>query len=204
MRTWSRPLGFVAAIVVIAGAYYVGRAGRGAEDADAMAVTAPDPGYAARDAKIVETGYDGRERYRLRAATIRQQLDASVIELEHLEMDYHPGSQATVPGETAVSAAAAKETWHLTSDHGRVRANGDDVQLSGNVVVTGTAPGSGDPLTLSTRTMRINTPTEFIETKDPVTLLWSGHEIKAVGMKADLKAGKLSLESDVHGEFSPR
>jgi LPS export ABC transporter protein LptC len=78
------------------------------------------------------------------------------------------------------------------------------VQLSGNVEVTGTAPGSGEPLTLSTRTMRINTPTEFIETKDPVTMSWSGHEIKAVGMKADLKAGKLRLESDVHGEFSPR
>jgi len=204
MRTWSRPLGFVAAIVLVAGAYYVGRAGRGGEDADAYAVTAPDPGYAARDAEIIETGYDGRERYRLKAATIRQQLDASVIELEHLQMDYHPGSQAAVPGDTPVSAAAAKETWHLTSDHGRVRANGDDVQLSGNVVVSGTAPGGGDPLTLSTSTMRINTPTEFIETKDPVTMRWSGHEIKAVGMKADLKAGKLSLESDVHGEFSPR
>jgi len=204
MRPWSRPLGFVAAIVVIAGAYYIGRAGRGGEDADASAVTAPDPGYAARDAEIIETGYDGRERYRLKAAVIRQQLDASVIELEHLEMDYHPGSQTAVPGEAPVSAAASKEIWHLTSDHGRVRANGDDVQLSGNVEVTGTAPGSGEPLTLSTRTMRINTPTEFIETKDPVTMSWSGHEIKAVGMKADLKAGKLRLESDVHGEFSPR
>jgi len=204
MRPWSRPLGFVAAIVVIAGAYYIGRAGRGGEDADASTVTTPDPGYAARDAEIIETGYDGRERYRLKAAVIRQQLDASVIELEHLEMDYHPGSQTAVPGEAPVSAAASKEIWHLTSDHGRVRANGDDVQLSGNVEVTGTAPGSGEPLTLSTRTMRINTPTEFIETKDPVTMSWSGHEIKAVGMKADLKAGKLRLESDVHGEFSPR
>jgi hypothetical protein len=62
MRTWSRPLGFVAAIVIVAGAYYVGRAGRGDDEADAAAVAAPDPGYAARDAVIIETGYDGRER----------------------------------------------------------------------------------------------------------------------------------------------
>ena len=28
--------------------------------------------------------------------------------------------------------------------------------------------------------------------------------LTAVGMQYDLKAGKLSLESDVHGEFSPQ
>ena len=204
MKSWSRPFGYVAVIAVIAGAYFIGRAGRGDNGADANAALPPDPGYAAKDAVVVETGFDGRERYRLNARVIHQQIDSSVIDLEGLEMDYHPGSQTAVPGEAPVSAAAAKEIWHLTSDHGRVRANGDDVQLSGNVEVTGTAPGSGEPLTLSTRTMRINTPTEFIETKDPVTMSWSGHEIKAVGMKADLKAGKLRLESDVHGEFTPR
>jgi LPS export ABC transporter protein LptC len=97
------------------------------------------------------------------------------------------------------------EIWHLTSDHGRVRANGDDVQLTGNVVVTGTTPsGGGEPMTLSTRSMSINTPTEFIETRDPVKLRWSGHQLDGVGMKADLKAGTLRLESHVHGEFAPR
>jgi len=205
MRTWSRPLGFVAAIVIVAGAYYVGRAGRGDDEADAAAVAAPDPGYAARDAVIIETGYDGRERYRLKARVIHQQLDASVIDLEYLEMDYHPGAQSRVPGEAPVSAATASEVWHLTSDHGRVRAGGDDVLLTGNVVVTGTTPsGGGEPMTLSTRSMSINTPTEFIETKDPVTVRWSGHQLDGVGMKADLKAGTLRLESDVHGEFSPK
>ena len=201
MRNWSRPLGFVALIVVIAAAYYIGRIGRGGEDSDAMAVNVPDPGYAARDAEIIETGYDGRERYRLKAAVIRQQLDANVIELERLEMDYHPGSQAAVPGEAPVSAAAARENWHVTSDHGRVRANGDDVMLSGNVVVTGAEPASGDPLTLKTRSLRINTPTEFIETRAPVRFMLSGHEIQAKGLTADLKAGTLRLESDVHGQF---
>jgi lipopolysaccharide export system protein LptC len=52
--------------------------------------------------------------------------------------------------------------------------------------------------------MRINTPTEFIQTDERVTLLWSGHELVAKGMKADLKAGTLRLESDVHGEFSAK
>jgi lipopolysaccharide export system protein LptC len=57
---------------------------------------------------------------------------------------------------------------------------------------------------LTTTELRINTPTEFIETRAPVRLSLSGHELDAVGMQADLKAGKLRLESEVHGRFSPQ
>ena len=202
-RAWSRPLGYLAVIAVVAGAYYIGRTGRGDDETDASVVSMPDPGYAARDAQVVETGFDGRERYRLNADVIHQQIDSSVIDLEGLEMDYHPGAQERVAGEKA-SAAATEEKWHLKSDRGQVRANGDDVQLTGNVEVTGHTPGSGDLLKLATQTLRINTPTEFIETDAPVRLTWSGHKLDAVGMRADLKAGTLRLESDVHGEFAPQ
>ena len=204
MRSYSRPLGLVAIVIILAGAYFIGRGGRGADETDEAMAEAPDPGYAARDAVVIETGYDGRERYRLKASVIRQHLDATAIDLEQLEMDYHPGAQPAVPGEAPASARLSQETWHLKSDHGRVRADGDDVQLTGNVVVTGTTPTDSEPITLRTDSMRINTPTEFIETADPVTIHWSGHELTAIGMKADLKAGTLRLESDVHGEFSPQ
>ena len=99
---------------------------------------------------------------------------------------------------------ASADVWHLTSDHGEVRANGDDVQLTGNVRVIGPAPGTGEPLSLTTESMRINTPTQFIETSAPVKLRWSGHELDARGMQADLKAGTLRLESDVNGHFYPK
>lgn len=197
--SWSRPLAYLAIIAVVATAYFIGRANRSNNGAEA-ARTLPDPGYAARDAEIIETGYDGRERYRLSARNIRQQTETGVIELEDLEMNYHPGAQARVAGEDR-PAAAEKETWHLTSDRGVVRADGDDVQLTGNVRVTGTAPGATAPLTLTTTRLRVNTPTEYIETDAPVKLTWTGHELDARGMRADLKAGTLSLESDVHGQF---
>jgi LPS export ABC transporter protein LptC len=204
MKSWARPLGFLALILVVGVAYFIGFAGRGDNGADAAGLQVPDPGYAARDAEVIETGYDGRERYRLNARVVRQQSDGGVIDLEQLEMDYHPGAQTDVPGERPTAPTAAGETWHLVADRGQVRANGDDVQLNGNVIVTGPAPGAGPPLTLTTEAMRINTPTEFIETDSPVRVRWSGHELLSRGMKADLKAGTLRLESDVHGEFSPR
>jgi LPS export ABC transporter protein LptC len=198
---WSRPLAYIGVIAAVAGAYFFGRAGRGNIGADETAAETPDPGYAAHDAEIIETGYDGRERYRLNAKVIRQRTDTGVIELETLDMNYHPGAQALVAGETR-PAAAAQESWHLTSDRGLVRADGDDVQLDGNVRVTGTPAAAGVPLSMSTTELRINTPTEFIETKAPVKITWSGHELDARGMSADLKAGTLRLESDVHGEFA--
>jgi LPS export ABC transporter protein LptC len=203
MKGWSRPLGYVAVIAVVSVAYYLGRAGRIDNAAESAATPPPDPGYAAKDAVVVETGFDGRERYRLNARTIRQQMDSNVIDLEGLEMDYHPDAQARVPGEGR-DPAAEDETWHLKSDRGQVRADGDDVELTGNVVVTGELPGSGAPVSLATETMRINTPTEFIETDAPVTLDWSGHVLEAVGFEADLKRGNLRLKSQIHGKFSPQ
>jgi lipopolysaccharide export system protein LptC len=203
MKNWSRTLKYVAAIAVIGVAYFIGVRGPEDDGADAASTLAPDPGYAARDAQVIETGYDGRERYRLNARVIRQQTESGTIELEGLTMNYHIASDKP-PGKPAPPATATADVWHLTSDHGEVRANGDDVELTGNVRVTGPAPGSGEPLSLTTETIRINTPTEFIETDAPVKLRWSGHELDARGMQADLKAGTLRLESDVNGHFSPK
>ena len=200
MKSWSRPLAYVLVLAIIAGAYFIGSAGRG--DNTSTVTTLPDPGYAAMDAQVIETGYDGRERYRLNAKVIRQQGESGAIDLETLDMDYHPGAQGALPGEKPRAEKSAAEVWHLRSDRGQVRADGDDVELTGNVEVTGQAPGSGAPLLLTTEKLRINTPTEFIETDQPVKLRWAGHKLDALGMQADLKAGTLRLESDVHGTFS--
>jgi LPS export ABC transporter protein LptC len=203
MKNWSRTLRYLAALAVIGVAYFIGVQGSEDNEADTANATSPDPGYAARDAQLIETGYDGRERYRLDARVIRQRTESGVIELEDLAMNYHIETQGEPDAPTPAGKASA-DVWRLTSDHGEVRSNGDDVQLRGNVRVTGPAPGGGEPLSLTTDNMRINTPTQFLETKAPVTLRWSGHEITARGMEADLKAGTLRLESDGHGQFFPK
>jgi LPS export ABC transporter protein LptC len=199
MKKWLRPIAYVAGVLVIAGSYFVGMAGRNGDAADAGATLLPDPGYAARDAVVTETGDNGRERYRLNAQVIRQRSESGVIDLENLQMDYHPGAQPTLPGEKpAAPPADPKDVWHLKADRGQVEANGDDVRLSGNVTITGPAPGSEQPMQLDTDHIRMNTPTQFIETDAPVRLSWAGNALDAVGMEADLKAGDLRLKSAVH------
>jgi LPS export ABC transporter protein LptC len=200
LKTWRLKLAWAGLIVAIGLAWFFVRGEGNDEGTDVAGAIPVDPGYAARDAEVIETGYDGRERYRLKAAVIRQQTESGVIELERLEMNYHRNAQAAA-GEAPDAGATSGEVWHLTSDHGLVREEGNDVELNGNVRVAGPPQGGVEPLSLTTETLRINTPTEFIETDAPVKLRWSGHELDAVGMRADLKAGKLSLESDVNGHF---
>ncbi len=198
MKFWSRLLGYVAVMAVVAAAWYFGISGRSDSAADTATTLPPDPGYSALDAQVIETGYDGRERYRLNAKSIRQQGDNGVIDLEQLEMNYHPGAQGNVPGEKPVSAKTAAEVWHLTSDHGQVQTDGNDVLLKGNVHVTGPTPGSDVPLVLTSDNMRVNTPTQFIETDAPVQIRSAGNVVDAVGLEADLKAGDVRLKSAVH------
>jgi LPS export ABC transporter protein LptC len=177
----------VLAIALVGGAYFIGIGRRDDNGADNASLQAPDPGYAARDAEVIETGYDGRERYRLNARVIRQQSDGGVIDLEQLEMNYHPGAQAALPGDRPAAPTVAGETWHLTSDRGQVRANGDDVQLNGNVVVTGRArhrlPADpdhrGHAHQHADRVHRdgIPRPTPLVGTRTPV----AGHESRFEG-----------------------
>jgi LPS export ABC transporter protein LptC len=195
-----RPIGIAVVVAVIAGAYFIGRSGRGNNDLNANAPQLLDPGYAARDAEVIETGDDGRERYRLTAETIRQHSDTGVIELHGLAMNYRPtevaGADATPP------AATTLRDWHVTADRGAVQANGDQVTLDGNVRVQGPAPGTGLPVELITEVLFMSMNAEVIRTEAPVVVSYSGHRITAVGLYADLKARKLRLESDVHGKLS--
>ena len=202
MKSWRLKLAWAGLIVAIALAWFFVRGGGNDEGADLAGAIPLDPGYAARDAEVIETGYDGRERYRLKAAVIHQQTESGVIDLERLEMNYHRNAQTA--GAAPDEGGSSGEVWHLTSDHGLVREEGNDVELHGNVRVTGPSQGGVEPLSLTTETLRINTPTEFIETDAPVKLRWSGHEIDARGLHADLKAGTLRLESDVNGHFSQK
>ncbi len=203
MKGWRLRLAWFGLIALVALAWLFARSRDNDGDTDSAGAIPLDPGYAARDAEVIETGFDGRERYRLKAAVIHQQTESGVIDLERLDMNYHRNTQASA-GDAPMSSGIPGEVWHLTSDHGQVREEGNDVELTGNVRVTGPPQGDVEPLSLTTETLRINTPTEFIETDAAVKLRWSGHELDAVGMRADLKAGTLSLESDVNGHFQQK
>jgi len=146
------------------------------------------PGYSARHAEIVETGKDGRPMYIVRAETVRQDPNAQSVMLETVRMEMRD--------ETG-------QRWTARSDYGQIFQTSEDIQLTGDVLVSGTFKGSKDPAEISTERLSFDTQGEIVRTQSPVTLNWAGRRMQSNGLVANLKDQSLRLESRVHGLFTP-
>jgi len=174
-------------IVVIGGTILLG--GPQSETTATTVVEEPhDPGYAARDAQLVQTGPDGHPLYTVDADVIRQQPNDDTVQLEHATLGFYDANGAL---------------WTARGDEGQVGQDTGRVELSGNVHVDGTPQGTTQPAQITTQRLAFDTNTKIVSTKDPVTLTWSGQEMKSKGMRATLNDGRVQLESSVHGKAVP-
>jgi LPS export ABC transporter protein LptC len=78
------------------------------------------------------------------------------------------------------------------------------VELEGDVSVAGTPPGEYTDAEITTEKLSFDTQRDVVATSEPVTVRWSGRELTARGLVANLKDRSLKLESDVHGSFIPQ
>lgn len=174
-------------IAVIGGTIIFG--GQQAETTATTIVEEPrEPGYAARDAKLVQTGPDGRPLYTVNANVIRQQPDDNTVELEQATLGLYDSNGSL---------------WTARGEHGQVGQNTGIVELDGNVQVTGTPQGTQQPVQIVSNRLAFDTNSKIASTKDPVTFTWSGQEMKGKGMRATLNDGRVDLESSVHGTAVP-
>ncbi len=183
-----RVLALLAAVALIIGVVVISgprREGGGA----ATAVGRPhDPGYAARNARLIQTGADGQPLYTLDAAQIQQQPDEGKVDLEQVRLGFHDSSG---------------NQWNARADRGELAQSSGMVELEGNVQVAGVVPDSGQPAEIATEHLDFDTRAQIVATRDPVTLLVSGRELHAQGLIASLKERRVQLESAVHGSFLP-
>lgn len=146
------------------------------------------PGYYLTGVDLEEYGPDGRLRIGLQSARADEDAMSGIVRLSDVAVNYH---------------SPAGQLWVLTSDQARVPQGGRVVEFEGDVLLAGTPAGRAAPAELRTARMMLDTETEKAQTKDEVELAFGRHRITAQGMRADLKAGSLRLESDVHGLFTP-
>lgn len=150
--------------------------------------TVERPGYFLTGVDLEEFGLDGRLRIGLRSISATEDTASGVVRLAQVAVDYH---------------APTGQDWNLTSNEARVPQGGQAVEFEGDVKLAG-RPGQ-DPLAaeLHTQRLTLDTVNEIAETRSPVELAFGAHSVRALGMRADLKAGTLRLESDVNGSFAP-
>ena len=147
-----------------------------------------DPGYSALEARLVQTGPDGRPLYTLDATEIQQQPNQDTVELEQVKLGFRD---------------ANGNDWTARAAHGELAQGSGVVRLAGSVHVTGTLPGTEGSTEISTEHLAFDTKTEVVTTRDPVTVVMSGRELNARGLVASLKERHVQLESAVHGSFLP-
>lgn len=174
-------------VVVIGGTILFGGP-QGETTAPTIVEELHDPGYAARDAKLVQTGADGRPLYTVDASVIRQQPNDNTVELEQATLGFYDTNGAF---------------WTARGNSGQVGQDTRKVELSGNVHVDGTPQGTQQPAQITTEHLAFDTITKIVSTKAPVTLTWSGQEMKGKGMRATLNDGRVQLESAVRGKAVP-
>lgn len=146
------------------------------------------PGYFLTGVDLEEFGADGRLRIGLQSISANEEPSTGVVRLSEVAVDYH---------------APTGRLWHLTSESARVPPGGRTVDFEGDVRLAG-QPGE-DPRSaqLFSERLSLDTVGEVADTKSPVELVFGNHRMHALGMRADLKAGTLLLESNVSGRFAP-
>ncbi|HEY2275188.1 MAG TPA: LPS export ABC transporter periplasmic protein LptC [Steroidobacteraceae bacterium] len=183
-----RLVALLAALSLVVGLVLLSGPQRGVVVPGASGAAAPDPGYAALGAHLVQTGSDGQPLYSLDAARINQQPDDNIVRLTQVQMGFR---------------AASGQEWTARADRGELGQDTGVVQLDGDVHVAGLLPGTRDPAEITTEHLSFDTHAQVVTTPDPVTLTLSGRELRAKGLVARLKEGHLELESAVHGSYLP-
>ncbi len=176
----------VLALVLVAGvSILAGRRGTG-EAPDEGRREPPQPGYYMVDAVITEMSPEGAPRYRVAAERIAQDPASQAIQLENMKLVYRVDPD---------------REWTLTARNGHVPPASRVLDLSGDVQIQG-LPGIGAvPAQVRTERLHLDTVNNIATTKSRVDIVWGKRRISTMGLKADLKAEKLQLESSVHGRF---
>ncbi|HEV2703131.1 MAG TPA: LPS export ABC transporter periplasmic protein LptC [Steroidobacteraceae bacterium] len=148
---------------------------------------AADQGYSARDASVVETGADGLPLYTLQAHDVQQNPDTDTINLTTVHMSYR---------------GSADSQWQGRADSAVVQQDSSQIDLAGAIDLTGTFTGSAQPLHILTDKLRVDTQTQVIRNRSPVTLTWAGVIVEARGLVVNVKESSVKLEAGVHGQVA--
>lgn len=176
----------VLSIAVLVGVFLLGRGSGTVTSRSPETQTFEQPGYSARNARVIETGEDGRPVFTLNAAVVRQRPNDGRVQLAAPRL-----SVVTQEGETIYAEARS----------GQIREDGSEVRLFGDVKLNGEL--SGTPIEVRTSILLYETGPNRVTVPAPLTYRQTHGSLDAPGLVADLKQGSITLES-FNGTFDPK
>ncbi|MEY2854481.1 MAG: hypothetical protein RL030_1613 [Pseudomonadota bacterium] len=184
----------LAGLVLLAGAFYLGRAGQApvkAADEEAQAETGFD--YVARGVTVEQSDDQGHPLYAFTAEQVEQHAGDGQIAARGVTLNYDAPAR---------DAAAQPQRWAVRADQAQLPQQGGVLALSGNVEARGTPPGSSRMMTVHTNRLDYDMRGERLQTSEIVRFDWDGRELTGTGLDADLRSGLFKLESGVRGRVN--
>lgn len=145
-------------------------------------------GYYARGARLSGTDEQGRLTYRIFAERLDEVPGEERLQLTGVNVDYQPADETA----WTLTAASAKYAW-----------NGSQLDLNGDVEARSMPADGSRPLTITTEKLLFSPDTSSAESDEEVEIRVGDWQLRAVGLRADLKGPTLALESLVHGTILP-
>jgi LPS export ABC transporter protein LptC len=181
----------LAGVVLLAVAFYLGRAGQApvkATDDEAPAETGFD--YVALGVTVEQSDEQGHPLYAFSAEQVEQHAGDGRMAARGVTLNYDAPDKG---------AAGQPRRWAVRADEAHLPQQGGVLSLAGNVEARGTPPGSDRTLTVHTSRLDYDMQGERLHTPEFVRFDWDGRELTGIGLDADLRTGLFKLESGVRG-----
>jgi LPS export ABC transporter protein LptC len=143
-------------------------------------------GYYLRDAVLIGTDTNGKISYRIYADEVEQHDANDDLVLRKVRVEYD--SSEHVP-------------WRLTADEGTVELHGEYLDLAGSVRLSNESEEGVVPTVVKTQQLRLDPASFVASSEEAVAFVRGKARISAVGLRADLKDGRLDLQSQGYGQF---
>lgn len=141
-------------------------------------------GYYARGARLSGTDENGRLTYRIFAERLDEVPGAERLQLTGVTVDYWPVDDAP---------------WALSAATATYARDGSEIELMGQVEVRNSPSDGTKTQRIATERLRFLPDNSRAETDEPVEIRVGDWQLRALGVRADLKERTLKLESEVHG-----
>ena len=193
MKRWRWLLAVVVIGLVVAAAYVAGTSQPDAGPAKPNEADAATYAYEAHDVVLRQMDGSGALQYEIEAASVTQLPRDGAIEAHDLTLHYDP------PGKTL----DVSQRWTLTASGAQLPEASDVVKLAGRVQVRGRVPESPAPIRFQTEKLDYNLITQELANTTAFELHWGDSQFSGRGLKANIKQGTVSVESDTNGKIVP-
>jgi len=144
------------------------------------------PDYQVDQFQVVTMDASGQPLYRMQADSL-------------LHFPSEKWSDLVAPGMQFYQQDAVN--WQVGANKGRVYDQSENIQLSGNVILTRPASSEDGAMKVYTESLLVHTKNQTAETKILARVETETHQLKGIGMKADMQKGNIKFMSDVTGVY---